>query len=202
MSSDPLNLTPYQPRWAGEARTRVEQLAAALGPLALYIDHVGSTAVTGLPAKDVIDLQVVTLTLDPEPIVPRLERAGYRFQPDNQSDPPHPDTEPVLGADDWRKLYFREPVGERRIHIHVRRVRAASARNTLLFRDYLRAHAAARRDYGALKQALAADPQLCRQTYQDLKQPLIAALLRAAQDWAETTRWAPAWAERFSGEPE
>lgn len=54
----------YQPRWASDFRGAAEQLRGTLGDLALRIDHIGSTAVPGLSAKPVIDIQVTVQTLD------------------------------------------------------------------------------------------------------------------------------------------
>lgn len=191
MKKEPIKVVAPDPGWVDEGHRWAERTAEALGDLAMRVDHVGSTAVPGLPAKDVIDVQALVFRLDDPDIIDRLKAAGFRHAADNVGDPPHPDTLPVLGEDDWRKLYFREPKGERRVHLHVRRNGAAGARNTFLLRDYLRDEEAARRDYGAFKQALAEKTKKDREAYQAIKAPFISTALRAAEGWAELTRWQP-----------
>jgi len=191
MKKDPVKVIAYDSRWADEGVDYAERVARALGELALRVDHVGSTAVPGLAAKNVIDIQALVLRLDDPDIAARMGAAGFRHDADKTQDPPHPDTEEALGEEDWRKLFFREPRGERRVHIHVRRNGAAGARNTCLLRDYLRDDGPARRDYGAFKHALAENTKKDRAAYQAIKTPFISTALRAAQGWAELTRWAP-----------
>ena len=191
MKKEPIKVVPADPAWIDAGHSWAERVAQALGDLAMRVDHVGSTAVPLLPAKDVIDIQALVFRLDDPGIAARLGAAGFRPAPENTGDPVHPDTAPVLGEDDWRKLFFREPRGERRVHLHVRRNGAAGARNTFLLRDYLRDDASARRDYGAFKQALADKTKKDREAYQAIKAPFIATALRAAEGWAELTRWAP-----------
>ncbi|XBQ15096.1 MAG: GrpB family protein [Oceanicaulis sp.] len=190
MKKDPIEVTPYQPGWAEEGLDWAERVAGALGEAGLRVDHVGSTAVPGLAAKDVIDIQALIIRFDDvEDLIARMKAAGFRHAPENIGDPPHEDTTPILGEDDWRKLYFREPKGERRVHVHVRRNGGAGARNTFLLRDYLRDDPAARRDYGAFKLALATKTKKDREAYQAIKRPFIATALRAAEGWAELSRW-------------
>lgn len=191
MDKEPIKVVPADPGWIEAGHAWAEQVAEALGDLTLRVDHVGSTAVPGLAAKDVLDIQALVFRLDDPEIAARLRSAGFRHGADIVSDPVNPDTTPVLGEDDWRKLVFREPKGERRVHLHVRRNGAAGARNTFLLRDYLRDDPCARRDYGAFKQALADKTRKDREAYQAIKAPFIATALRAAEGWAELNRWAP-----------
>jgi GrpB-like predicted nucleotidyltransferase (UPF0157 family) len=85
-------------------------LRAALGEVALRIDHIGSTAVAGLAAKPVIDVQVSVAAFEPvEAFKDPLERLSYVYRADNP---------------ERTKRYFREAPGSRRTHIHVRRAGA------------------------------------------------------------------------------
>ena len=61
----PVIVTEYDPHWPARFARLRDQLAAALGPLAVRIEHVGSTAVPGLAAKPIIDLDVVIATAGP-----------------------------------------------------------------------------------------------------------------------------------------
>jgi len=191
MKKEPIKVVPADPAWIDEGHRWAERTAEALGDLAMRVDHVGSTAVPGLPAKDVIDIQALVFRLDDPGIAARLTDAGFRHLPEYVRDAVHSHTTALLGEDDWRKLFFREPRGERRVHLHVRRNGAASARNTFLLRDYLRDDDAARGDYGAFKQALAEKTKKDREAYQAIKAPFISTALRAAEGWAELTRWQP-----------
>jgi len=190
MKKDPVDVTPPDPAWVDEGHEWAERVAGALRALALRVDHVGSTAVPGLPAKNVIDIQALVFRLDePDAIIAAMTGAGFRHAPEITGDAPHADAAPVLGEDDWRKLFFHEPKGARRVHVHVRRNGASAARRTFLMRDYLRADAAARRDYGAFKLALAEKTKKDRAAYQAIKRPFIETVMRAAEGWAELSRW-------------
>jgi GrpB-like predicted nucleotidyltransferase (UPF0157 family) len=171
-------------------RARFEDIASrlhdALGPLALRIDHIGSTSVPGLCAKDVIDVQVTVAALDADTILRVVEDVGLRSRPAIVGDhvPPGGSDDP----DDWRKLYF--DTEDRGLHVHVRRAGAENQRYALLFRDYLRAHPHAAEAYGRAKQRLAA---LCEDTgvYADAKDPVCDLIMQGAEMWAAQSRWAP-----------
>src|SRR5215207_7017496 len=127
--SDPITVVSYDPAWPVIFGQLGSQLRAALGGVALRIDHIGSTAVPGLPAKPIVDVQISVERLEPvEPFRSPLEAAGFRYR----------------AADTERtKRYFREPPGQRRTHLHVRRAGSFSEQLPLLFRDFLWPDAAA-----------------------------------------------------------
>ena len=89
------------------------------------------------------------------------------------------------------KRYFREPPGQRRTHVHVRRTGSFSEQFALLFRDFLRADPAAAQDYGQHKVVLAARFTHDRRGYLDAKTPIIWDALRRADQWAQATGWEP-----------
>jgi GrpB-like predicted nucleotidyltransferase (UPF0157 family) len=176
--------------WADEGRLWARAVRRGLGDVAIDIDHVGSTAVPLLAAKEVIDLQVTVLDVAPaELIVSPMHAAGFHWVRTVRADAPrdgYPST-----PQHWEKLLFREPEGARRVLVHVRKLGGASARVTLLLRDFLRADAAARDDYGAMKQAIWAALPDDKQAYDALKRPWISMVLRLAEAWASRTRWRP-----------
>jgi GrpB-like predicted nucleotidyltransferase (UPF0157 family) len=175
--SDPITVVSYDPVWPELFRQLGAQLRAALGGVALRIDHIGSTAVPGLAAKPIVDVQITVARLEPvEPFRLPLEAAGFRYRAANT---------------ERTKRYFRESPGRRRTHVHVRRVGSFSEQFALLFRDFLRAHPAAALDYGRRKQALAAQFAHDRRGYQDAKVPITWEVLRRADDWAQRTGWEP-----------
>lgn len=174
---DPIVIAPHDPTWTQRFRELAADLRAALGPVALRIDHIGSTAVPGLAAKPVIDLQVSVAALEPDSAYrPALERRGWVFRAAN---------------DDRTKRYFREPVGARRTHLHVRRAGSFSEQAALLLRDYLRATPARAAEYAALKHELAARHASSRVDYVDAKAPFIWETLRLADAWAQRSGWQP-----------
>jgi GrpB-like predicted nucleotidyltransferase (UPF0157 family) len=177
-----IEIVSYRAVWPAEFESVRAGLLSALGTRALRIDHVGSTAVPGLDAKDVIDVQVTVLRLsDADP----LRAAGYTESVGFRDHRP-PGT--PGGDEEWRKRFFAPPAGERRANIHVREQGRANARYALLFRDYLRARPDAAAAYAELKRRLAsalADPS----TYPDVKDPACDLIWIAAGAWAETVGW-------------
>lgn len=180
-----VEIVPYQDSWPSDFRSIAMVLRQGLGPLALRIDHIGSTSVPGLAAKDVIDIQITVAALD-QPLLSAINALGY-----SQSERVRRDHRPAQmgGPDtDWEKWYFNPPAGQRRTHTHVRVEGRANQRYPLLFRDYLRAHMATAEAYAELKRRLAqhlADPQM----YPDVKDPAVDLIYLAAEEWAASTRW-------------
>jgi GrpB-like predicted nucleotidyltransferase (UPF0157 family) len=182
-------ISPYDDCWPAEFRRIGVPLRAALGSLALRIDHIGSTAVPGLAAKDVIDMQVTVTALDEAALVRALTPLGYTLRGDITCDhiPPGQDDSPV----EWRKLYFQPPVGQRRSHLHVREAGRANQRYALLFRDYLRAAPASAAAYAQIKEALARRRPEDQDAYYEVKDPVCDIIIDAAERWAVATGYAP-----------
>lgn len=185
-----VEIVPYQDRWPSEFQAIAASLRRGLGDLALRIDHIGSTAVPGLAAKDIIDIQITVAAFD-DPLIAAMESMGYRSPEGSGNDHAQRDHVPpgFSGPEsEWEKLYFREPEGQRIIHVHVRIDGRANQRYPLLFRDYLRAHPATAGAYAELKRRLAehlADPEL----YPEVKDPAVDLIYFAAEAWAEVTGW-------------
>lgn len=177
MSVEPIEIHAYSPAWQGEFLAVGTQLRAALGTLALRIDHIGSTSIPGLGAKPIIDVQVSVTGFEPiEPLVRAMEEARFVWRSDN----------PELS-----KRYFRERAGARRTHVHVRPAGSWYEQFALLFRDYVREHEAERQRYEAVKRELADRFRLERQRYTDAKDPIIWEIMQRADRWASTTGWQP-----------
>lgn len=178
-------IVDYDPRWPAEYERIAQHLRAGLGNLALRVDHIGSTSVPGLAAKDVIDIQVSAAALD-EDLRAAMLGLGYEQPLGTWTDhqPPGGSSNP----DDWTKFLFREQPGQRRANIHVRLWGRANSRYPLLFRDYLRAHPATAAAYAELKRQLAAN-LADWQTYPDVKDPAVDLIYLAAEDWAKAAGW-------------
>ncbi|MHB8624595.1 MAG: GrpB family protein [Aggregatilineales bacterium] len=180
-----LEIIPYQEHWPFEFQAIASILRQGLGELALRIDHIGSTAVPGLPAKDIIDVQITVAALGSH-VVSAMTALGY-IQPEGiwrDHRPPN-----AVDADtEWEKLFFRPPPSQRRTNTHVRVQGRANQRYALLFRDYLRLHPASAAAYAELKRRLVqylADPE----TYPDVKDPAVDLIYVAAEDWSAATNW-------------
>jgi GrpB-like predicted nucleotidyltransferase (UPF0157 family) len=167
-----------------------QRIRSAAGAELLAIDHIGSTAVPGLCAKDVLDVQLqVPRFADATGLTERLRAAGFRPREGYQFDVFH-----GVAADSpaLRKRYLREPAGERRTHLHVREAGRFNTRYALLFRDYLRAHPPARDEYGEFKRRAAALFPASIEGYLFLKEPVFHFVYQAAELWAEKVGWTPA----------
>lgn len=186
--SKPVEVIPFQERWQDEFLFIAKSLRKQLGCEALRIDHIGSTAVPGLSAKDIIDVQITLNSLDDATeFVTCMQNAGYRKRGNIRFDELvglTPAESPQL-----RKLYFREQVNQRRTHIHVRQRGLLNQNYALLFRDYLRDNESVRECYGLIKQRLAEIFPNQIDGYLYIKDPLMDMIYRGAQEWAEKTHW-------------
>lgn len=183
-------VTAYQPRWRDEFTRIARRIRDCVGPAAARIDHIGSTAVPGLGAKDVIDVQITVSDLDAAGgMTEALRAAGFRHGATFEYDAfrPKPATDPEL-----RKLFMREPAGERRAHIHIREGGRFNQRYALLFRDYLRSSAEVRAAYERLKRQGAQLYPDSIDGYLLLKDPAFHIIYEAAARWAEKVGWSPA----------
>ncbi len=179
-------IVDYQPGWPAEFEAERAALSRILGPLALQIDHIGSTSVPGLGAKDVIDIQVTAAELIPE-IVRRMIEAGYAYWEVHSHDhvPLGEDETPRL----WRKFLFTQPEGARRVNIHARVEGNPNQRYALLFRDYLRAHPHSVRTVELIKREIARRHADDMDAYYDIKDPVYDLIWDAAQEWSRQTGW-------------
>jgi GrpB-like predicted nucleotidyltransferase (UPF0157 family) len=181
-------ISDYQPTWPQDFAAIRTALLEVLGPGALRIDHIGSTAVPGLGAKDVIDVQITVAALTAE-VRQQLIDAGYRHFPHITGD------HVPLGADDdparWAKFFFNERPGTRRANIHIRVAGSHNQQYPLLFRDYLRAHPNSARSIELIKRRLARLHPDDMDAYYDIKDPVYDLIWDAALQWAQWTRWQP-----------
>lgn len=136
-------LVSYDPAWPERFRAEASRIQQSLGLLALRVEHVGSTAVPGLGAKPVIDIQVTVPSIAPASrYTELLASIGYTFV--------------SLGEFDGVYPYFCKPtVWPSTHHIHLCQPGSDEERNHLAFRDYLREHPATADQYLALKRHLA-----------------------------------------------
>jgi len=138
-----IQIVPYDPEWPVAFEAEAMRLRAALKTLALRIDHHGSTAIPGLGAKPIIDIQVSVAALQPlSAYGAPLEAIGYTHLP-------HPD-------DSFCPFFYRPSQWPHTHHVHVVERGGREERRTLAFRDYLRDHRDVARQYEDLKRVTAA----------------------------------------------
>jgi GrpB-like predicted nucleotidyltransferase (UPF0157 family) len=187
-SSRAIVIQPYDDSWPAEFARVEALLRESLDEVAERIDHIGSTAVPGLAAKDVIDVQVAVADLDAPRVAAAFQELGTtRTAITTDHVPPGAEGD---GAG-WEKRYFRPPSTWRPTHLHVREVGRANFRYALLFRDYLRQAPAATAAYAQVKVALARLHPHDTKAYYDVKDPVSDLVIDAAERWASQTDWSP-----------
>ncbi|MEV0765768.1 dephospho-CoA kinase [Nocardia sp. NPDC050435] len=144
-----LRLAPADPEWAAQAQRLIARLWVACGAAATRIDHIGSTAVPGLDAKDVLDFQITVADLAAaDGLREALAEAGFPRKQDIVADNPKPGTaDPAL----WAKRLHGSADPGRPANVHLRVAGSPGQRFALDFRDWLRADADARAEYLAVK---------------------------------------------------
>jgi GrpB-like predicted nucleotidyltransferase (UPF0157 family) len=185
-----LVVAPYDTDWARRGAQLTRELLAALGPLALRVEHIGSTAISGMAAKPVYDLQVsvADLVVAAAAFDGPLAAFGLERRPWEQDHVP-------AGCDDppqlWAKrLWGKRAPGGERINLHCRVAGSPNERLALLFRDWFRAHPLAIAAYARFKEALAAAVGDL-EVYTDVKDPVVDLVIAAAEEWAAATGWSP-----------
>ena len=162
---------PPDPAWPSAFASEAARLHAALGALAVRIEHVGSTSVPGLAAKPIIDIQVSVPSIEPpEPYRRPLGALGHLFVPDPESPDYH---------------FFGKPAQRPRTHhLHVCEAGSLHELRHLAVRDFLRAHPTEAEAYGAVKRSAAARHPGDRIAYMAAKRPFVEDLERRALAWA------------------
>jgi GrpB-like predicted nucleotidyltransferase (UPF0157 family) len=167
-ATQPVEVVDYDQRWPLAFAEERDRIAAAIGDSTLAIEHVGGTAVPGLPAKPVIDLMVGVEDIERAgPAVAGLINLGYEYVPELESQLPY-------------RRYFRRGAPESH-HVHMVPVASNYWLEHLLFRDYLRSHPQAAEEYGKLKRGLANRFRLDRDAYRAGKVPFIDTVVAAAR---------------------
>ncbi len=165
-------IVEYDPRWPAFFEEERARLLATSGTLLAAIEHVGSTAVPGLAANPIIDILGGVRDLgEVTRYVTDLARIGYEYVPQYEVFIPE-------------RRYFRKPrTGQspRTHHLHIVELTSTFWRRHLLFRDYLRTHPVALREYADLKQRLAAEYGDDGRGYTDAKGPFIESIVGRAE---------------------
>lgn len=162
-----VRVVPYQESWIEWYAAEVERVRRVGGGRFLEFEHIGSTAIPGMPAKPIIDVLAVVTRLDEAmDLVPVLEGCGYEYRPRDAV----PD----------RELFAKGPPWRRTCHLSVTERDSGFYRDKLAFRDYLRSHPDVAAEYAALKRRLAAQYPRNRRAYTAGKAEFIEDVLDRA----------------------
>ena len=169
-----ITIVDYDEAWPGRfevERTRIDQ---ALANVPHRVVHVGSTAVRGLSAKPIVDLQLSVSEVEDEgSYLPALETAGY-----------------VLRVRERGHRMLRTSAFD--VQVHVCSIGSDWERRHVLFRDWLRESEADRNKYADVKEELAKGEWASMNHYADAKSGVIREITTRAEKWAATTGWTQA----------
>ncbi len=197
----PARLAPADPTWPDQARRIVNRLKTACGAKALRVDHIGSTAVLGLDAKDTIDVQVTVESLSAaDELAEPLLAAGYPRIEGIIADLGKPEPRSTVSRYDhdddsglWQKRIHGSADPGRPTNVHLRVDGWPDQQFALLFVDWLAANPDVREEYLAVKrnaeQAAAPEADITR--YLAAKEPWFIDAYRRAWAWADASGWRP-----------
>lgn len=168
------HIEPYDPVWVATAAELIRRVQGILGPLGRKVDHIGSTAVPGLGARPILDIQVSVPDIGAHASFdPLLQQAGYvHFKP------------PEWVLDDY--LVYVPADGSNTEHIELCQVDSYHERRHLAVRDYLRQHSDEVRDYEQVKRVSAENAGGDRLAYGAGKAEFVRGLEQRALAWYET----------------
>lgn len=159
-------VVPYDPAWPRIFEQIRASIWGAVQDIALGIEHVGSTAICGLAAKPIIDIDVVvSARTDMPAVIDRLDAIGYRH-------------EGALGIEE--REAFSSPPGLPMHHLYACVQNSLALENHLTVCDYLRRHPSSAAAYGELKQELAERYASDPKGYGTAKTDFLLTLLGAA----------------------
>ena len=170
-----VRIVDYELSWPARAADELRRLEQALGAVAARLEHVGSTAVPGLAAKPILDLQLSVGAIEPRArYVEPLQRLGYLFVPAPEAPDYH--------------FFAKPPERPRTHHLHVCAVGSDHEFRHLAVRDFLRSHADEAARYAALKRDVAERHPQDRLAYIEGKEDYVTDLEARALEWARGPR--------------
>jgi GrpB-like predicted nucleotidyltransferase (UPF0157 family) len=171
--SGPIELRDYDPCWPNRYAERASRVRAALGERAVRIDHVGSTSVSGLVAKPIIDIVLeVPDSADEAAYVGDLEAAGYLLR---------------IREPDWFEHRLFNTAGQD-VNLHVFSAGCSETERMVRFRDWLRANTLDRELYVRTKRELAARDWKYMQQYADAKTDVVEQIMTRAMAGRERSQ--------------
>jgi len=184
-----LELVPYSKEWNKDFEKIKKDIAACVDGKILRVDHIGSTAIPSLSAKDIIDVQIGVSNIDcVESLIKPMQDIGFDLLPHIKMDhaPGHEFDEFVPG---WEKRFFKANEKRRAANIHVRLISGKNFEFALLFRDFLRQDKEAARAYEQVKIRLEEYLSDNVKAYTLIKDPVCDLIILLARKWARDSGW-------------
>ena len=167
----PIVIVDYDPHWPEHFEVLLSRISPVLSPLAAAIEHVGSTAIPGLAAKPIIDIDVLLHSAaDLSKAIARLATLGYQHRGD-------------LGIPG--REAFCPPPGNPPHHLYVCVPECLEYIRHIMFRNHLRTHPEEAHAYERLKRTLAGEYRNDREAYNQAKTEFVKAVLRRANTSTE-----------------
>jgi GrpB-like predicted nucleotidyltransferase (UPF0157 family) len=166
-ADEPVHVVPHDEALLHEGDRLRREVDALLRPwLAAPVEHVGSTAIPGLPGKPTVDLLAPVRDLDAaDDARPTLEAAGWALVP------------PELDSRPWRRFHVLAEGAHRLAHLHLIAADHPRVADLVRFRDHLRRDRRTAAAYGALTHRLARQHVLDREAYTRAKADFIEEVL-------------------------
>jgi GrpB-like predicted nucleotidyltransferase (UPF0157 family) len=166
-ATEQVRLVPSDEEWLHRGERKRRLLDTALSSWLLApVEHVGSTAVWGLPAKPILDLQAAVADVECAPLIAAaLGATGWWYVP------------PELDRRPWRRFFVQVVDGRRAAHLHVMTLECPRWKEQLAFRDALRADPKLVERYAVLKRTLSAQHDDDREAYSAAKADFVRAVL-------------------------
>lgn len=165
-----VRLEEYNPEWADLFEQEKKLLLETFGDRIIAVEHIGSTAIPGIPAKPIIDINVAIPSLDDiDDFITELEKLGYEYIPERRfSD---------------RQFFPKGPSEKRTHHLNLVEITSETGwKNQLLFRDYLRTHSDIRDEYATLKRELAEKYAENRDEYTERKSDFVMRIIEKVRE--------------------
>jgi len=171
--SAPVVIVEYDPEWPVLYDAEKHRILRAVGDRVGAVEHIGSTSVSGLCGKPIIDIMAaVAGPEEADALLPALDAIGYD------------DVTKIEGDAEWFYCLGR---GRRSLYYHLHLVRAGSDhwKRHILFRDYLKEHPETADEYCRLKKSLAMRYRTERERYTESKTRFIIDVVAKALDSEE-----------------
>ncbi len=161
-----VKIEKYNPNWKNMFNEEKEILNKLFGDLAIKIEHIGSTSIENLSAKPIIDILVSVKSLDDfEKVRSYFEKEPYSIKNDSVCD----------------EILIRKGNEDNRTHfIHIMEINSKRYQETIIFRDYIRSHIKALKEYENLKKTLAKKYENDRKMYTSSKNEFIKNIIELA----------------------
>ena len=163
--ADRVRLLTWTPAWAERFRAERTELERAVGGRVLAIEHIGSTSISGIRAKPIVDIGIAVESFEAaRATVPPIEALDYVYRGEHG----------IAGR------HFFQKGDPREFNLHMLEITSEEWQRHIAFRDYLRSHRDAALEYEALKQELARRHANDVEAYAEAKTPFVRRIIGLA----------------------